>query len=904
MLVLIVASAHAQTSANPAPMEAYQSHPDGLTTDVITARPASTADAISPANQRAIAQMTAAARRDAAAMTAPQWYRDASKAGGTTFTVNTLAGDNDGVCGLSRGEDCSLLEAVALANVVPDFNVIEFSVSGTIALSAPVVLLEAAHLDGTTAPGGTGSVFLDGQDTVENVVTVSGGTGSIIEGLTIGQSARSGVLIVAPASNVSVVGNFIGTNAAGADLGNDTTTSGSAGIRLEGAAGTMIGGSTASESNVIGFNRSGIADTQVTTGTTIVGNFIGTNAANANLGNTLSGMFLTSSANTVGGTAPGAGNLLAFNGDSGLVFSGPDALGNVALGNFVGTNANGDNLGNATLGIRIQVGASNNTIGGTEAGAENVIGFNAGGGIEINGFTELTMGNRVLGNFVGTNAAGANLGNSGQGIVIANAEQNTVGGTLPDEANTIGFNTTHGIVIANFTDPTIENSIAGNFIGTNAAGADLGNAESGVVIQDASSNLIGGDTPGAGNTIEFNGDFGVRVQSFNGQPAENNRVQGNVAGFNLGGILITGAGATGNLAQGNVIGTNSAGDNRGNVSFGITIQDASDNTVGGTQPGEGNIVGFTPFSIGVVGASGENTNNVVEGNFVGTNPAGDHLGLDVSHGIYVQGLSGNRVGGSDPGAGNTVGFAVFGIVINGTAGVTTGNLVEGNFVGTDSMGRNLGNSNMGVIVEAASGNTVGGTTPGSGNVIGFNQGAGVVVFGPSSQDNAIVRNAIFDNNALGIDLSANSVAGDGVTVNDGCGDSDAGPNGHQNFPTLLLAQARGTRLTIDFDLDTSAGDHHVEFFSVPAADPSGFGEGELFLGTAQVSVSATCDETFQAELAVEAFDASTDVFLTATATRVDVGLPGGLGGSSELSAALAIEILDRVFDDGFEADIN
>ena len=82
------------------------------------------------------------------------------------------------------------------------------------------------------------------------------------------------------------------------------------------------------------------------------------------------------------------------------------------LGNFFGTNASGDNLGNS-VGVLINSGS--NTIGGTALGYPNVFGFNTSSGLEIDGPN--TTANIVLGNFFGTNASSANLGNS-NGITI------------------------------------------------------------------------------------------------------------------------------------------------------------------------------------------------------------------------------------------------------------------------------------------------------------------------------------------------------------------------------------------------------------------------------------------------------------------------------------------------------
>lgn len=137
----------------------------------------------------------------------------------------------------------------------------------------------------------------------------------------------------------------------------------------------------------------------------VVGNRIGTNASGTgSLGNSGNGVFISTASNTVGGTGAGQGNVISSNGTDGVRIEGSSVTGNVVRGNFIGTNAAGNldeqRLGNGDFGINI-INASNNTIGGTTAAARNVISGNDGGGVSIGG-----SGNQVLGNYIGTNAAG------------------------------------------------------------------------------------------------------------------------------------------------------------------------------------------------------------------------------------------------------------------------------------------------------------------------------------------------------------------------------------------------------------------------------------------------------------------------------------------------------------------
>jgi hypothetical protein len=97
--------------------------------------------------------------------------------------------------------------------------------------------------------------------------------------------------------------------------------------------------------------------------------------------------------------------------------SGVGASGNVVQGNKIGTDVSGltNALGNFLDGVRIDSGAANNTIGGTEAGAGNVIAFNQGNGVVVGASaTDASAGDSILGNAIFANARlGIDLGNNG-----------------------------------------------------------------------------------------------------------------------------------------------------------------------------------------------------------------------------------------------------------------------------------------------------------------------------------------------------------------------------------------------------------------------------------------------------------------------------------------------------------
>src|SRR5262249_8379013 len=147
----------------------------------------------------------------------------------------------------------------------------------------------------------------------------------------------------------------------------------------------------------------------------VQGNLIGTDKTGlAALGNHIDGVMIQTTAtnNTIGGTSLAARNVISGNTSQGVEISDSATTGNVIAGNFIGLASNGTSaLGNGGQGVYVHAGAQNNTIGGTAAGAGNVISANAGYGVELLGSTTSTnvTGTLIAGNLIGTNAAGTSL---------------------------------------------------------------------------------------------------------------------------------------------------------------------------------------------------------------------------------------------------------------------------------------------------------------------------------------------------------------------------------------------------------------------------------------------------------------------------------------------------------------
>ena len=312
-------------------------------------------------------------------------------------------------------------------------------------------------------------------------------------------------------ANTQILGNVIGLAADGSDLGNNFF-----GIRAQSASGTQIG--TAGAGNVISGSGQltpftpGRGIIIATNGTLpavmpiIRGNRIGVSLdGTEERENTLEGIILENPA-VVGGAGAGEGNLIAGNGDPSIggagILAGPEAGGSIIQGNVVGLNSVGTRLGN-NEGIVIDGTTGGMTIGGTVAGAGNVVSGNTFTGITIKATSPALPQNVVIRrNFIGTTAAGAvsGVGNGGFGISVTAGEGHVIGGDTTADGNVIAGNgipnENGGVQVDGASTRRVEirtNSIFSN----NGLGIDHG-AQFGV-----SPNVPGGGTGGANDRQNF-----------------------------------------------------------------------------------------------------------------------------------------------------------------------------------------------------------------------------------------------------------------------------------------------------------------------------------------------------------------------------------------------------------------
>ena len=464
-----------------------------------------------------------------------------------------------------------------------------------------------------------------------------GGTNALDDNLISGNN-NDGIWIEGqPASaRNQILGNWIGTTWSGAAaLGNVQQ-----GIRIIAGQFNVVGGaSTAARNIVAGNGQSGITvEGTTTTNNLIQGNYVGLNGAGtAGITNGQYGVRLLSGArfNTVGGTSTGEGNVISGNLKSGVDLS-AGAQNNTIQGNLIGTSKSGTNaVPNLESGVALAT-STNNLVGGTVAGARNVISGNGQSGIFVTG---LSRSNRVEGNFIGVDVTGTNVvGNVGSGVLITNAVNNFIGSTTSGGGNVISGNADSGVILRLPT--TFGNQILGNFIGTDFAGTRaLSNGINyGVLIDRAPANQIGGVVNGARNLISGNFD-GISIV---GNSASNNVIQGNYIGSDVSGTV-----ALGNLYQGIVL-------------MGTGPDIIYNTLIGGTNAGEGNLIsanGSSPvFRPGIYLKYANGTRLL--GNLIGVQADGVSPLGNAAHGMDLELATNTVVGGTSPASWNIIANAV------------------------------------------------------------------------------------------------------------------------------------------------------------------------------------------------------------------------------------------------------
>ncbi len=381
--------------------------------------------------------------------------------------------------------------------------------------------------------------------------------------------------------------------------------------------------------------------------------------------------------------------------------------------------------------------------------------------------------------------------------------------------------------------------VQGCFIGTNAAGAAPAgrpagsNAGAGVVVSSGAFDVIGGTDPADRDLIS-----------------------------NCGTGVVTNAG--GELIAGDLIGTDPTGTAAVPNGDGIVLQNAGDNTVGGTTAGARNVIsGNDDDGIDIEFDSDDS----VEGNYIGTDVTGTRAlgnGLD---GILVDAGVANTVGGTTPAAANVISgngtqaqadqessAGVF--LTGGDTGGSNANLIQGNLIGTDATGTGpLGNTGNGILIDLGDGN-------------------------------AFLDNIIAFNTKIGIDLVGGTEDSFGVTANSPGGPHE-GPNDLQNYPVLTSAVASAGQTVITGTLNSEgASTFQIDLYAVPTADPSGHGQALTFLGSTTVETDDDLgDGSFTFTVPRDLLGQQITALATILNTDANPPLPGS---TSEFSADIPV----------------
>lgn len=801
----------------------------------------------------------------------------------------------------------SLREAILDSNATAGSDIIRFNIPGagphSIApMSGLPGLTDPVTVDGWSQPGFAGAPLIELNGA--NAGWTNGGLSitaadTTVRGLVINRFVFAGIFVAgSDAAGTKIQGNYLGTDVSGtANLGNLF------GVYLVSTDHVLIGADAdgvedALERNVIfspDVGGGGGIRCDQSTDITIQGNYVGTDVSgNFAIANLYFGIEVDNSSGVkIGGAEPGAGNLIAGGGIGVLLEANAHDV--VIQGNRIGTNAAGTAALGNSIGIYAGATVRDVLVGGTRPGEGNLISGTGFSGILADpGSSRLT----IQGNRIGTDVSGSLALPNVYGMLLYGGDH-LVGGTAPGAGNLISGNSNHGIQIAENVSLI---RVEGNTIGLNLAGTGALANSTGIYVRAARDVVLGGSDPAARNLISGNSGVGLVVAN---STTAGNVVRGNWIGTDPSGFsaipngtgvalygsqgdavidnLISGNGSGGgvfvwtcgsSVIQGNTIGATVNGTAAlPNQAYGILLGSSHDVSIGGAGAGRGNLIsGNLLYGIGMPEADIHHI--TVQGNRIGTNAAGTASIGNGTYGVFIYQAHDNLIGGSGPGEGNLISG-------NGGPGVgigiatAAGNVVQGNTIGADAAGMlNLGNGGSGVyIFHGASGNFIGGVAAGERNLIAFNGGAGV--FADSGDGNAIRGNAIFSNGGLGIDLGMNLMTG--ATPND-LGDADTGPNNLQNFPIISVIEAGATTHVIGSINGTPNTSLTLDFYASQSTDPSGFGEGQRYLGMIAVTTDSNGDAAFDAFL-----PAAADVgeFLAGTATDAS-------GNTSEFSGAPSV----------------
>jgi len=388
---------------------------------------------------------------------------------------------------------------------------------------------------------------------------------------------------------------------------------------------------------------------------------------------------------------------------------------NIVEGNIIGSNKDVTYRIPNYYGVAID-SSSYTFVGGNSLAKRNYISGNEYAGVAIN--TEFSQSNIIKGNYIGVNGTAAlytdTIANY-YGIAINESSNNQIGGTAVGEGNLISGNTDGGIAILGTL--STGNVISGNLIGTNAVGNDSIPNINGILISGGSNNIIGNAQPGGKNVISGNKAAGIAMAYF---------------------------GTNNNHIKGNYIGTDKTGMQPISNHTGIYIfSNANKNIIGGTQPGERNIISAN-IEMGICMEAADS--NIVVGNYIGPDSSG--LGTFYNDTVLIQGnglyfnstAAYNIAGGYNAHEGNIIsGNRVYGLIYYGNAPF---NECIGNYIGTDKTGNVALPNTTGICVDGGANHN-----PIVNNVLSGNLAYGIFIVTTGTYYNELKGNKIGTNEA-------------------------------------------------------------------------------------------------------------------------------------------------------------
>ena len=704
----------------------------------------------------------------------------------------------------------------------------------------------------------------------------------------------------------TIVGNRIGINIHGVNTSDNIITANLIGVpnhtaitALPNEIGIRLADGT--QGNLVGYNASTSLTTQINfisgnleSGILIEDAATGNNQIRSNLiGSTLpgSGQFAlgnkfgvrirnVSTVNHIGNENDNNLSLMIHSNEIGIKID-TSSLQNI-YNTSIGINAANDNFANE-IGVYISPLSEQIKIGGNPA-QRNIISHNDSIGV----FIDRSNNNTVFGNLIGLTNNGLGAAGNKYGVFIKEGDNNVIG--ADNQENWISGNK-FGLLL---TDQASSNVITYNYFGQNETGnAIIPGSKVGIVIRDVdNSNLIGGDITGPTNY--FNTDsIDVLIAS-----SSNQTISGNIFGFNQSNTGYIGLADDG---------------------IGILLKNSDNNIIGGSATNEQNIIANCSIGIGLDASE----SNRIQYNYLGSNFTGNNVLSPSNQGYSIGARNGSKfniigpknvIGGSDIGIyfkgssdsnlvyGNTIGVdasltnalandsgVVFSnshynklgnhtildssnTIVNGNYGVVlssgaNNNKVLNNYIGVTSLGTAMGNLLGGIKIESSNNNKIGSVNLQSRNRISYNK-YGIEVTDNSSVGNSFLRNDIFSNINLGIDILGDNLPNDNLTT--GIQNNTQIPELISGYSCLGLPTAS---LTVNLRDLVPGEKYYIDLYNISnsySPDPSGYGESGQAIYFDSIIATAT-QEAVSVNLSGLGMNPVIDTLYTAILTAVNSG---------------------------------